>query len=212
MEPSPTPPPFIPSGNKNNQNNYDFIFNPPAKKKKGLLPGSNTPKERLLMAAVGGGVLLIILLLVIGMLFSGKSSTEALLDIAQRQTEIIRVSDLGLKKAKTSDARNLAINTKLTVQTSANFTLDRLEKLGEKIKPKTLALKTNTQTDQVLTNAGLNNKFDSTFVETLRSILTEYRQAVKKLYDTTSSQTEKQILAASFEGVTLLINQKIALD
>lgn len=209
MEPSPTPPPFIPNGK---QNNYDFILNPPPKKKKSLIPKGETAKQRILIAAAGGGLLLIVIVLGISVLFGGKTNADALIDLAQRQTEIIRVSELGLQKAKAPEARNLAINSKLTVQTSTNLTLDRLKKLGQKASEKTLALKKNANTDQTLTDAGLNNKFDSTFVKTLRSLLTDYRLTVKKLYDTTSSQTEKQFLAASFDGVTLLINQKIALD
>ncbi len=209
MEPSPTPPPFIPNGK---QNNYDFILNPLPKKKKGLIPKGETAKQRILIVVIGGGLLLIIVILGISVLFGGKTNADALIDLAQRQTEIIRVSELGLQKAKAPEARNLAINSKLTVQTSANLTVERLQKLGQKPKEKDLILKKNTQTDQALTDAGLNNKFDSTFVETLRSLLTDYRLTVKKLYDTTSNQTEKQFLAASFDGVTLLINQKIALD
>ena len=203
MEPSPTPPPFpIPQGE---HSNYDFIFNPPGKRKKSIIPSGNSPKQRLLIAIAGGGILLIVIILGVSMLFGGKNNADALLDIAQRQAEIIRVSELGFLKAKGSEARNLAITTKLTLQTSETQTLDRLKKLHKKANDKTLALKKNAQTDQNLTDASLNNKFDTTFIEIMRSSLSDYQKAVKELYDTTGSKTEKQILAASYDGVTLLI-------
>ncbi|HLB66465.1 MAG TPA: hypothetical protein VJJ78_02645, partial [Candidatus Saccharimonadales bacterium] len=61
------------------------------------------------------------------------------------------------------------------------------------------------QTDQTLTTAGLNNTFDKTFTEIILSSLNDYRAEVKKLFSSTTNQTEKQLLAASYDGTGLLL-------
>ena len=203
MEPNPAPPPITPSGGQNN--NYEFIMNPPGKAKKSLIPRGETAKQRLLIALAGGGVLLIVIILGISTLLGGKNNADSLLDIAQRQAEIIRVSELGYTKADSLVVRNLAITTKLTIQTSQKQTVERLNKLGVKVKDKDLALKKDSQTDQTLTTAGLNNTFDKTFTEIILSSLNDYRAEVKKLFSSTTNQTEKQLLAASYDGTGLLL-------
>lgn len=201
--PPPMPLPASPSGH------YDFILNPPSTKKKHLLPTSNSPKQRILIAVAFGGVMLIVLILVIGMLFGSKNNSATLIDLAAQQSEIIRVSDIGANKAKTPAAKNLAITTKLSLQTTQNQTLDHLKKLKNTVGTKELAQKKNTKTDQQLDAAAVNNKFDEIFIQIIRSSLSDYRTAVKKLYDTTSSKTEKQFLASSYNGAGILINEKL---
>ncbi len=191
------------------QNNYDFILNPEAKKKKTPLLAGNNPKQRILIIAAVGGVLLIVFFIFMSVVFGGKNSADSLLDLAQKQTEIIRVSDLGFRKAKSGVAKNLALNTKLTMQSSLNSTTERLAKLGTKPKPKTLALQKNIRTDQTLTTAGLNNKFDTTLVETIQKLLNDYRAALKTTYDASNSQADKQLLNSSYQAVSLLLEQKV---
>ena len=168
--------------------------------------GGGSLKKRLFI--VGGGVTLLIIIAIV--FFSvisggGKGATQQLVEIAQEQTEIIRVADIGVTKAKGPTAKNLAITIKYSITTAQNDLLVVLEKLGSKPGAKILVLKKNANTDKVLDAAAANNNFDETFTETMKSELVAYQVDLKKAYDAASSQTTKQVLADSYNGAGVLI-------
>ncbi len=198
--PGPAPlPPHMPSPTQ-----YDFIMNPnqPGAKRP-LIGGHN--KHRLLMFSIIGGVLLIIILIASSVFFGGNKTT-GLLEIAQTQQELIRVSDLGTQKAASSSARALAYTTKESMASSQNEMLGQLAKQGQKkINPKTLAVKKNKHTDEVLAQAALDNRYDETFEKTLQQQLVEYQKLLKATYDKTGDQKLQRILNSDFDSAGLLI-------
>lgn len=199
----------MPPEQSNHPSNYDFIMNPEKPKRRSLFPIGGSSKQRLLMLVAGILALLIILVLFFSMFLGGQNNSDKLLSLAQEQTEVIRVSDIGVNKARESKAKNLAAATKLAVQTDHNATVERLKKLGKKAEAKTLSATKNTQTDQKLDTAAINSKFDETFVQTLQEMLVKYRTNVKSLYDSTGSSTEKQFLASSYDSTSLLLKQTL---
>jgi hypothetical protein len=206
-----TPPPITvsPSG----QPNYDFIMNPETKKRKGLFPGGNSPKQRLLMVAIGGGILLVVIFMFLSLLFGGgNEDVTALVSITQEQEELIRVSDIGVQKSKTPATQNLAITTKLTIQTSQNQTLERLKKLGRNIKPKDLTLKKDSKTDETLDAAALSNRFDETFVQLLKNNLITYQASVRAAYDVSKSTPTRQVLGISYDSAGILATEQVGVS
>ena len=203
----PAPPPFpIPPAKSEN---YDFILNPPKKKRAFFLLGVNSPKQRLLVIFSIGGAILIIFILFINIAFGGENDSAQLTSLAQSQAEIIRVSVIGITKATGDSAKNLAITTKLTMETDENLTLAQLKKLGHNVGSKQLALKMNPNTDQQLDVAAANNNFDQAFIQTTQNSLVNYRSEVKKIYNASTSKSEKQLLAASYDGAGILANENV---
>lgn len=185
-------------------NQYDFIMNKqqPAK---GFNFGGST-KVRIAIAGAGF-VILAMIALTITSFFNqaGRAQIDRLTEVAQAQTEIIRISAIGQDKAKSADTATLALNTKLSTQSAQNQVKTALNKrgIGNKNLDKTLGLGKNNRTDQTLDEAEKNNRFDETFLAILNQQLSDYQKLLKNAHSEASA-TEKKILSASFESAANL--------
>lgn len=206
--PASAPPPVDMSSTT--QTPYDFIMQNP-QKPTGKFNFGGSKKSRILFVAIIGGVLLS-LLIIIGAVVtsSGKTGTQNLVSLAQEQNELIRVADIGISKARTADAKNLATITSFSLRSSQTDTLALLAKQGHKLKPKELAFKQDSSTDNQLNTANLNNKFDEVFLQLLDKSLATYQKDVKQVFDSSKSKSEQQILSTSYNGVTLLVGSQTA--
>ncbi len=185
------------------QSQYDFITNPGKPPKKPLLPSGNSMQTRIFIF-LGGVVVLIILGVIVASLLSsgGNKQKETLTKAAQQQTELIRVSAIGIEKARDSSTRNLATTINLSLQS------DQQKLLGHvKVSAKQLALGKNSQTDVSLTSAEQSNKFDEVFKQTMQTQLTAYQKSLKTAYDGSSSAKLKTSLSELFVNADTLIAQ-----
>lgn len=177
--PSPYPPSQTPANDP-----YGFITNTPPKAPKSF--GPTTTKGRIIIVAVGA-VLLIIVAIIISSLLgnAGKAQTEQYLAIAKSQTEIIRLSTNAEQKAKTPEAQALATTTKLTFTTAQADMSTLLNKrgIGQKALSKQLSASANTKSDELLTEAEKNNRYDETYLELVKTEVENY----KKLLNTAAS-------------------------
>jgi flagellar basal body-associated protein FliL len=199
---SPAPPPVTPTGN--GQPQYDFIFNDNKPSKKSLLPANMSKKGRLLI--IGASVLLLIMLVVIiaGMISNaGKGDTQALVTAAKQQQELIRVAEIGISKAKTQDAKNIAITTKLALSSQQAEMQAAIKTAGLNPK-KVLTGSVSTKTDQDLTAAEQNNRFDEEFLKIMSESLAAYQKSVKAAYDGATSKKLKAALTTQFKSANTL--------
>lgn len=185
-----------------NQNPYDFILNSGDQPKKtglgNILSSPSGKKQRLIFIIAGVAILLIIALIVFAMVFSGGGGNrEQLLGLAQKHAEIIRVADIGVDKAKSSEARNLAMTTKLSLQSSQSSLMEVVQKTG-KVSNKELAAGQNKETDTALESAERNNRFDEAFVEILAKELTDYRGDLQTAFSNSSSASNKKVYSTIF--------------
>jgi hypothetical protein len=201
LPPAPTPP----------ENPYDFFLkdngNQPTPGKFNL-PNGNSTKQRALLIVGGGLLLLIVGLLFMSILSSGsKSNTTLLLEVAQEQTEIVRVANLGIleKAVRNSDTINLATNTALSVESSQQQVIGILTKSGSKVNPKQLAMKKNVKTDAALSSAAQSNNYDAVFVDILQKSLKNYQRILKNSYDATKNPVDRKVLSDAFKGTGILL-------
>jgi hypothetical protein len=183
---------------------YDFIVNANHKPKKPLLPGGNSKQGRILI--VGGGLmaLLIIGVIVMSLISSaGKGNQETLLKAAQEQAELIRVSKIGIDKARDPATLNLAMTTNLSLQSDQAALLKHL-----KTNSKQLALGKNTKTDVAFTNAEQSNRFDEVFTQTIQAELATYQKTLKSAYNGSSGKTLKATLAEQYTHAGVLVGKK----
>jgi hypothetical protein len=185
---------------------YNFILNQGNNQpKRSILPGAgSSKKQRIIVVAAGGGILLLIIILISSLLFGGKK-TPGLLDLAQIQQELIRVSTLGTQQASSSRARYLAITTELTVISNQNNLLAQMKKQGQKPNTKQLSLKQDKSTDAALTQATTDNRFDEVFIETVQKQLVAYQQQLRTVYTGTTSATLQRLLNEDFSQAGTLI-------
>lgn len=184
-------------------NQYDFITNPPTPQKpSGLAAISSMSKKKL--ALIGGGALVLLLLIIsvaASMLNSGPTNKDHLLAVATLQGEIIKVSEDAVKNAKNSDAKNLAITTKLSLSTDQSALTAALK--AQKVKMPKAAIKPKTQ--EMLTEATQNNRYDQAFMEFVQAQLGEYQKKLNTAYKTTVSKNLKATLENQYKNASILI-------
>jgi adenine-specific DNA methylase len=185
-------------------NPYQFITDANHKPKKPMLPSGNSKQARILIVAGGVVALLIIGVIVMSLISSaGKGNQETLLKAAKEQAELIRVSKIGIDKARDPATLNLAMTTNLSLQSDQAALLKHV-----KTSSKELALGKNTKTDIALTTAEQSNRFDEVFTQTIQAELTTYQKTLKSAYDGSSGKTLKATLAEQYTHASILTTKK----
>jgi hypothetical protein len=181
---------------------YDFITNPSKSPKKSLLGGGRGGT----LIIIAGGVGLFAVILLIGSLFfgGGGGSKEALLNVAQKQSEVIAVANLGAEDGGTNQAQSLALAVQLSVRTEQQALVAQIGK-SEKIKPKDYTRGPSSEVTKELETAQRNGRFDEVFANVIKEELTEYQQELRTATAATKSKSTKTILAKDFENASLLL-------
>lgn len=204
--PAPAPPPMQPG--PGGQNQYSFITDPGKPAKKSLLPAGGTKQGRIFL--VVGGLLGLITIGVIAFAVInsiGNSSKQDWLTLAQKQQELIRISEVGATKAQNRDTKNLATTTNLSLKSSQTTVNSLAKKNGAVVNSKSLALGKSAETDAALKTAEQTNQFDKAFQTILKNELNDYQALLKKLYDGSSSQSTKNGLSTAYSNAGLLATQ-----
>jgi hypothetical protein len=189
-----------------NQNDpYEFITNPqqPARR----ISFGRTPAQRAIIIGVGV-LLLIIIALVLSSLFNSASNAQKdrLGELAQTQTELIRVATIADKQSSDIDTRASAITARFAIETDLQETNQMLATRGTELNSKVLSLKENEKTDTLLEEAFANNRFDETFNSILEQQLEDYQSLLQSVYSSGSSG-EKEILQQNYEDTSLLLER-----
>lgn len=174
---------------------YDFIMNSGASpQKKGLLPSGMSKKQKVFIFGGAGLFVLLILGAIFSLFFNRPDpGLDASLKMAQQHTEILRVADIGTKKAKSSTTRNLAATIKLSMQSSEDKIVAIASK-GRKPTPAQLNAAKDLKTDEALTTADQNNRFDDAFTSAIHDQIRQYLQQIRIVYDATNSSQDKKTL------------------
>lgn len=189
----------------NNQSQYDFILNNQPQKRS-FFAGSKNMRILFVVGLVL--VLLVAFLVLMSVLNSGKKAgVDELVGIAQDQTEIVRIATAGSTAARSTDTRGFAVTTNLSLSSSQKDLLAAIKRHGKKLGTKELALKRSTETDQALTNATENNRYDEVFKQTMRNELGDYQQALKTAYANSTNITDKQLLDGMYKQASLLLTK-----
>ncbi len=211
MQPNASaPPPPIPGQMPVPPGQYDFITDPGSRKpKKGFtLPSGGSKASRILL--VVGGFVILIVFFIIGSSILGsadKARKQQLIDVVAQQKELIRVAEIGVKKAKTAEGKNIAITTSLTLTSEQSELIAALKKLGVKADTKTIG-GANKKTDELLTQAEQANQFDEVFIKKMREDLLKYAKSVQTAYKNNESKSTKEALKAQYDNAATLANFK----
>jgi len=189
-------------------NPYDFIMNPnaPTPKKPLGLGGKNAFFVKIGLIVGGVIVLMVGAAIAINLLTGSKTNTADLLDIAQTQQEIIRISTQASSGSGARDQalKNFAKNTELSVTTQQLKTLSYLSSQGVKPKAKDLALKQSAETTKQLANAVQTSTFDSAYRQIIATNLDSYASDLQKYYNNSSNTTVRKLLKQDYEQTQLL--------
>lgn len=201
-------PPLPVSGNTGHSghNPYEFIVNPNTQHRSSMFGGGN---NLLLRVAVAGGGLIVLLIIAAVVLsaLKPKSSVPALVSIAQRQQEIIRVATQATTQATGQDTQIFVANVVLSVTSSQQQTVDYVTTHGQKLGNKLLALDQSAQTDTLLANATTANNYDTAVVQSLTASLQTYEDQLNTAYKAASGKTAKALLQNSFASAEALVTE-----
>jgi len=190
---------------------FDFIMNPQQAPKKGLLPPMSPKKRKIMFLAFG--LIGVLLIFIIGsLLFSGGSgATDKVLKVAQEQTEIIRIAELGKQKASGSDVKTLAALTSSVVTTDQTKTVDYLAQQKKKVKDKELSLGKDSKVDSDLSAASANGRFDEVFKQILLEKLNKYADNLKNTFPALGTKG-KELFDQNYNNVVIILkdNQSAA--
>lgn len=185
---------------------YDFLANDPRKQRRSLPLAGLSFRKKLLLLGGGAVIIMIIIALVSSLFLNGSSNTvQQIRALAIEQNELIRISELGSQKARSSNAMNLAVTARATITSDQKATITYLGSQKQKIPAKELATGKNAKTDDLLRRAEQANQFDDVFTKELQTELKTYQANVKKAYDATSSKKAKALLSDNYNHVKVLI-------
>lgn len=196
----PAPPPIQPVTQGHDP--YAFITDTKKQAKKPLIPGGNSKISRIIIAGVGVVVLIMLALIAYSFINSGSSAQrQDFQTLVQQQAELIRISEIGVSKAKQADAKNLAVTAKYSLSSQQPQITKLAQQAGAKTDAKTLALGKEPATDAQLTSAEQTNQFDAVFIETFKSKLQKYQQLLQKIYDSSGKKSTKDILSKDYRAL-----------
>jgi flagellar basal body-associated protein FliL len=182
---------------------YDFIMNPGQPAKKPLIPGASSKQGRIIIVGVGIVIMILLASMVIGLLNkSGKGNTDALVTAAKQQQELIRIAEIGVTKARSQDAKNIAITTKLSLESQQSEMQSAIKAAG--LNPKKVLSSADSKTDEALTTAEQNNRFDEEFLKIMAASLTAYQKSVKAAYDGATGKKLKAALTTQYDSANTL--------
>lgn len=183
---------------------YGFIMNPGKPKRPPLLGGGL--RVKLLLVAILAIIVIVVGLIVGNILGSSNDAQkERLIEVAQAQTEIVRVSTTAASKANSSDTKAIAYTNKISVQSAANQTTTQLSKYGVKTDGKLLGQGKNAETDKLLADAASNNRYDETYKKILAEQLDNYQKLLKSAFES-GGKTEKVMLNRAANSNTLVVS------
>jgi hypothetical protein len=189
-----------------NTGQYDFIVNTGNHRSGGLL-SANTPMKTRIVVVAGGGVALLVLALLFFALLSntGNNNNDALIAVAQRQAELVRISQQPVTQADQQATQNFAATTYTSLMSDEQVILHVLALHNAKVSSSQLAARQNPQTDSQLASAKGSGTYDQTYLSIAQSQLNAYIQALKTAYTGAPTLGEKQDLKDAYDQAQLLV-------
>jgi hypothetical protein len=200
----PQQPYYPPAGSPAPQNpgQFDFIVNNSA-------PSRGPNKKTLLLFGLGAALLVIVLgWIILSLAFGGNNSAVTpLVNIAQEQNEIVRVSKLANTSGSLSsqNVRNFAVTTQLAIQSDQTNLVAFIGKNGKKLNEKQLGVKQKTSTDSALDAAKTTGTYDTTYLSIMQTGLKNYQLSLQQTYQKSTSRAEKELLKKQYDNATLIL-------
>lgn len=194
----------IPTGPQDS-GRFDFIMGGSTPHASGIGGGSSA-KTR--VAVAGGGFAVIAILAWVFISFLTRPAgidTGTLIAIAQKQTELARISQTPALDASQQATQNFAETTYLALLTAQLQFVSYLQKhSATKVDSRTLSASKSAQTDTQLTNAKTTGTYDTAYIAIAQSQLAAYGQALAQAYAASKSTSERQLLKNAYDQTQLL--------
>jgi len=168
--------------------------------------GGNNNKKQLPKAAKFGviaiGLMLIIMLasFAYSLIFSAPDNAQQLVSTAKQQGKIIQAAELGVKGARSQEARNLAITTQLSLEGDQPILLNALKAQNVRV-----SVGDDPEVEQLLVSADQSNRLDEVLIEFLRLELNKYINSLNASFRTTTDPDLKEVLEQQYRNAEFLV-------
>lgn len=154
-------------------------------------------------SALLGLVVLVFLVIALFSFFTTKKTGDVK-DISARQTEILRVVELGLDGTTNKDTKN-KLSTIKTVVSSDKISLSSYMKKNKiKISPVEQNAKKDKDSDKNLETAKQNNRFDDELNTILDKLISGYTRSLKTAFEENETKSGKSVLSTAYKNVGLI--------
>lgn len=175
-------------------NQYDFIMNPNQQRGGGPAFLQN-PKNKIIVSVLFVSTILIVVIILFNVFTSlGKQSNDDMVSVVAWQTEIIRISQLGLKEARDPNTRTQLSTLNSFLQSDASATQSYLSSSGVKLKPEQLASQQDSTVTADLESATQLNKYDETLIAIIEEKTASYKASLRSALNATSTTNRKTVL------------------
>lgn len=183
------------------ENPYSFIMDSNQNKSSGPSMLQN-PRQRKIISVLF--VLIVIMIAIIAVSFFaslGKQNNSSLITLNAQQTEILRISDIGLKEAKDPNTKALISTLQTFITSDQSAVKSFLSKNGTKLTPEINAQKLDKTSDSNLETASQRNNYDDTLLDILSDLQTEYKSMLANALSESSTTNRKSILDTATNNI-----------
>lgn len=141
---------------------------------------------------------------------AAAAQKQRLVQIAQMQTEIVRVAGIGAEKAVKPENQSRARAIRDGVGSSLDATIQLLGYRGETPTDETLAAAKNPETDTNLDKAAVYGIFDKTFEKLIDKQILDYQRLVLEA-DKAGNNSERKAMESAYNqanSILGLVDQK----
>ncbi len=206
MQPESVITPGQAPGNTPPPGQYDFIMQNANHNSGGLFSANAPIKTRILVVAGGCAILLVIALIFFAILSRPAGlSVSTLVGIAQKQTELARISQTPSENATGQAVQNFAATTRMTMLSERQIFVTFLQTHGSSVDPKTLQATRSLKTDQDLLAAKSSGTYDQIYIAIAQAQLAAYEQSLKAAFNAATTQSQRKLLNDAYMHAELLI-------
>lgn len=191
-----------------NNGQFDFIVNANHGGGSSFFSANAPLKTRILIVAGGAAVLLTLALVLVAVISrAGSINSADLVNVAQRQAELARISQTPVTSADAQLTRNFAATTMLSLVSEQQTIIHFLAQNGTAVSTQVLQARKDAQTDTALKDAQTNGSYDQTYLSITKTQLQAYSQALKQAFQSASTIDEKFMLQDAYSQAQLLLAQ-----
>ena len=183
------------------QNQYSFITDS-ANGSTGGPAFLQDPKKRTFIAIAFVAVIIFTAVILVSIFLSlGKKSSAPLVEVAGYQTELLRISTIGLESSKDLSTRSYASTLQSFIQSDLIKTTGYLGSTGKKLGEAEISSQLDSAVDKDLESANLRNIFNETLLGFFEKKSALYKQSLQKALNSASTKEEKALLEAAAKNI-----------
>ncbi len=157
---------------------------------------------KLVLGGAGVVIFLLITLVIYSSFIRKPDNSIQLAAVGRQQANLIQAAKIGVKDARSQEARNLAITTQLSLVGDQKPLLKALKSQNVSV-----STKDDPKITQKFTLAQQSNNLDTELVDYLHTELSSYAKNIKTAYNTTKDQALRKVLADQYKNAQFLAGE-----